>query len=460
MKQVDLIIIGAGPGGYETAVMAAQAGLETVIIEANKVGGTCLNEGCIPTKCFCRNATLLNDLKEAEVYGIRDLSFNFDFKKVLERKNQVVESLSSGIKTLLKHPSVTFVCGKAEFGDTPHIVTVPNACDVEGNAMEEKQYSAKNVIIATGSVTKFLPIEGAHLPGVYTSTEMLDIDTVPERLCIVGGGVIGLEFASIFNAFGSQVIVLEYCKEILPNFDADIAKRLKQVLKSKGISFVNQASVQAIHTENGQYSVSYEYKGKTESVQTDIVLMAVGRAANIASLNFEQTGIVCDRRGVVTDEHYETNIPGIYAVGDINGKCQLAHAATFQGMYVLNRILGKENHTKMDIVPAAVFTCPEAAMVGKTEQQCKAEGIGFTVHKGFFRSNGKALAMNEADGMVKILTDANEKILGCHLFGPHAADLIQEVATVMFKDGELQDLRDCIHAHPTLSEVIMNTAHN
>lgn len=449
MKQADLIIIGAGPGGYETAVKAAEAGLDTVIIEARRPGGTCLNEGCIPTKCLCRNAEMLYDLRDAATYGIGDLSYTFDIRKAVERKNKIVGSLVIGIETLLRHPGITYVQGKAEFapGDA-HTVRVG-----------DEEYTAPNVIIATGSVTKYLPIEGAHLPGVLTSTEMLDLDRIPARVCIVGGGVIGLEFASIFNAFGSQVTVVEFCKEILPNFDSDIAKRLRQALKGRGITFITQAAVQAIRqSEDETYSVEYECKGKTAAVEADIVLMAVGRAANIESLNLADAGIEVDRRGIITDEHFATNIPGVYAVGDINGRCQLAHAATFQSFHALNRILDKEDGIRLDIVPAAVFTSPEAAMVGKTELQCKEEGIECSVHKGFFRANGKAMAMNETEGMVKIIADADGKVLGCHLFGPHAADLIQEITILMQKDGTLSDLRDCIHAHPTLSEVLMNAA--
>ena len=447
MKQADLIIIGAGPGGYETAVKAAEAGLDTVIIEARRPGGTCLNEGCIPTKCLCRNADLLYDLRDAATFGVENLSYTFDMRKAIERKNQVVSTLVGGIETLLHHPHITYVNGRAEFapGDA-HTVRVGS-----------EDYTAPHIIIATGSVSKFLPIEGAHLPGVLTSTEMLDLDHVPARICIIGGGVIGLEFASIFNAFGSQVTVVEFCKEILPNFDTDIAKRLRQALKGHGITFVTQAAAKAIReNDGGSYSVEYDCKGKPSTIEADTVLMAVGRAANLDSLNLSEAGVEFDRRGIVTDEHFATNIPGVYAVGDINGKCQLAHAATFQSLHVLNGILGREDGIRLDIIPAAVFTSPEAAMVGLTEQQCKENGMEYTVHKGFFRANGKAMAMNETEGMVKLIAGADDRVIGCHLFGPHAADLIQEITVLMQKNGTTADLRDCIHAHPTLGEVLMN----
>lgn len=449
MQQVDLIIIGAGPGGYETTVKAAHAGLKTAIVEQARLGGTCLNVGCIPTKCFCKNAELLSELSDAEQLGIKSLSCDgIDMKKVVERKNEVVNTLVSGIEMLLKHPNIILANGKAKFVDAKTI-------EVEGET-----YTAPNIIIATGSVTKFLPIPGKDLPKVLTSTEMLDITELPKRLAVIGGGVIGMEFASIFNAFGSEVTVLEYCKEILPNFDADIAKRLKASFKGKGINIINNAAVNGIKDEGTHYSVTYMLKDKEESVDTDIVLMAVGRGANTASLNLEDVGIETDRRGIVTDDDFRTNVEGIYAIGDINGKCQLAHAASFQGQHVLNVILGKKDNIRLDIMPAAVFTNPEAATVGLTAEYCKEHGINAKAHKSFFRVNGKALAMNESDGMVKILTDDNDVIIGCHMYGPHSADLIQEVAALMNKDAKLSELAEIVHAHPTLGEIILNAAHS
>ncbi len=452
MMTADLIIIGAGPGGYETAVRAAKAGVKTVIVEQGQAGGTCLNVGCIPTKCFCRNAQLLKDLKESDVLGLTDVSYKFDMAKVIERKNQVVANLVSGVDGLLKHPNITRVQGKARFVDPHHI-------SVDGSE-SETDFEATNIIIATGSVTKFLPIPGKDLPKVLTSTEILDLTEVPERLTVIGGGVIGLEFASIFNAFGTKVTVLEYCKEILPNFDADISKRLKASLKNTGIEIVNNAAVNKIEDNGTCYTVGYELKGEQQGVDADIVLMAVGRAANTGSLNLDDVGIAYDRRGITVDENYQTNVPGVYAIGDINGICQLAHAASFQGRRALNHILGQPDQLRLDVIPAAVFTMPEAACVGLTSEQLKEKGIDFKAHKGFFRANGKALAMNETDGMVKILTAEDNTILGCHMFGPHAADLVQEVASLMTRDAKLDELENTVHAHPTLGEVVMQAAEN
>ena len=452
--KADLLIIGAGPGGYETAITAAEEGLSVVIVEMAKVVGTCLTEGCIPTKSFCRNAEVMSDFQSASEFGFSDVAYTFDFSKVVARKNQVVATLNAGIEGLLKNKLITRVQGKAQFKDA-HTILVPGATDVEGNEVDEV-YEADNVIIATGSVTKFLPIAGIDLPGVVTSAELLNIERIPERLCIIGGGVIGLEFASIFNTFGSKVTVIEYCKEILPNFDSDIATRLKQTLKGKGITFENQSAVTTISEAGAGLSVQYEQKGKVCTSEADVVLMSVGRVPNVASVNLSDIGVACERNSIVVDERMQTNVPGVYAVGDVNGLCMLAHAATFQGRRALYSILGKEDKIRLDIVPGAVFTSPEAAMVGLTEEQCKAAGIKCICKKAFFRANGKALSMGEPDGMVKLIADESGKLLGCHMFGAHSADLIQEVTVLLSCSATVDGFKDVIHGHPTLGEVIQN----
>ncbi len=441
----NIIIIGAGPGGYETAVHAAKQGLSVTIFEERKPGGTCLNEGCIPTKSFCKNAEVMEQLKEAEVYGIEHLSYSFDFGKVVERKNQVVELLNAGIDSLMQHKLITYVKGKAQLKDAHTVVA------------NGEEYSADYILIATGSVTKLLPVPGMNLPGVLTSKEMLDIDHIPERLCVIGAGVIGLEFASIFHRFGSKVTVVEYAKEILPNFDTDIAKRLKQTLGKRGIEIVNQAKVGGVAKQGDTLAVSYEYKGEQKVCEADTVLVAVGRAANVEALNLQDIGIEYSPKGISVNENMQTNIPHIYAIGDVNGLCMLAHAATFQGLRALHHIQKQTDSIRLDIIPAAVFTSPEAAMVGLTEEQCKEKGIAFVTKKAFFRANGKALAMNEPDGFCKlIISSEDERILGCHLFGAHSADLIQEVCAMMNKEVTLTEFKQVIHGHPTLGEVLQS----
>ena len=445
---MKLLIIGAGPGGYETALAAAKRGVEVVLVEAGPVGGTCLNEGCIPTKSFCKNAHLLEQLREAEAFGVSDLAYNFDFKAVTARKNAVVEQLRGGVESLLSHKLITLVRGRASFKD-PHTVVVG-----------DEEYSADYIIIATGSVSASLPVPGADLEGILTSKEILDIEELPKKLCVIGGGVIGLEFASIFNSFSCEVTVLEYCKEILPRFDTDLAKRLKQCLGKKGIDINTQSQVLSISKEGDQYKVTFLRKGKEESVVADKVLMAVGRKANVDSLNLAEAGVEFGPRGVVVNEVMQTSQPHIYAVGDINGKMMLAHAAIFQGLVALDHMMGVDNDIDLSVMPAAVFTSPEAASVGKTEDECKEAGIKVKCLKSFFRANGKAVTMGETEGFCKVIVEEETGLLlGCHLFGPHSSDIVQEACALISRKSTLKQLQDIIHTHPTLTEVIQSAAH-
>ena len=470
---MKIIIIGAGPGGYETALVAAKRGVEVVLIEAGPVGGTCLNEGCIPTKAFCKNAEVLDGLREAEAFGVTGLSYGFDFKAVTARKNAVVEQLRGGVEGLLGHKNITLVRGKASFKDAHTVAVIPSFSSVIPSDAEEslQEYTADYIIIATGSVSASLPIPGADLPGILTSREILDIEEVPQRLCVIGGGVIGLEFASIFRSFGSEVTVVEYCKDILPRFDTDLAKRLKQSLGKRGIEINNQAQVTSITENSGEYTVTFTRKGKEETVVADKVLMAVGRKANVASLNLADAGIEFTPRGIVVNDVMQTNVPHIYAVGDINGKMMLAHAATFQGIVALDHIMGVENDIDLSVMPAAVFTSPEAASVGKTEDECKEAGIPVRCLKSFFRANGKAVTMGETDGFCKIVIAAEPKegaespyepgrVLGCHLYGPHASDIVQEACAMITRKATLKEFQDVIHTHPTLTEVLQSALHS
>ena len=460
---MKIIIIGAGPGGYETALLAAKRGVEVVLVEAGPVGGTCLNEGCIPTKAFCKNAEVLDGLREASEFGVTGLSYGFDFSKVVERKNAVVEQLRGGVEGLLANKLITLVRGKASFKDD-HTVVV-----------DSQEYSADYIIIATGSVSASLPIPGADLPGVLTSREILDIQDVPSSLCVIGGGVIGLEFASIFRSFGSEVTVLEYCRDILPRFDTDLAKRLKQSLGKKGIEIVTQAQVTGIELlqdDKESYQVTYIRKDKEETVRAEKVLMAVGRCANTSSLNLSDAGVDFTKRGVTVNEYMQTNVPHIYAIGDINGLMMLAHAATFQGIVALDHIMGLANSIDLSVMPAAVFTSPEAASVGLTEDECKEKGIPVKCLKSFFRANGKAVTMGQTDGFCKVVVAAEPKnpedvspyapgrVLGCHLYGPHASDIVQEACALITRKATLDEFRSIIHTHPTLTEVLQSALHS
>lgn len=446
MIHADLIIIGAGPGGYETAISAAKKGLQVILIEAQKTGGTCLNEGCIPTKCLHKNAEFLLELGYADKLGVTVSASHPDIHQVMNRKNEIVSTLSQGVKTLINIPGLNLVRGKAYFVDK-HVVGIENTTE---------QYTAENIIIATGSITRILQIKGIDLPGVLTSTSILNIDYIPQSLCVIGGGVIGLEFASNFSALGSHVTVIEFCKEILPNLDSEIAKRLRMTLKQRGINVITQAGVTSLSQEEGGLSVSYECKGKTLQCLAQNVLCAIGRQANVKALNLSDIGIEYNEKGITVDEHLQTNVKGVFAIGDINGKCQLAHAAVAQGTVVLDYLLNQKTTVRLDLMPSVVFTIPEVASIGMSEDLCKKNNLSYNIHKSFYRANGKALAMNATDGIVKIISDsATGKILGCHMYGAHASDIIQEIVSLMYFSGTINDLRSIIHSHPTLSETIL-----
>lgn len=445
----DLIIIGAGPGGYETALDAAKRGMSVILFEGEHLGGTCLNEGCIPTKCLCKNAEVLTQFKEAEKFGIDDFQFSFDFNKVMARKNEVIATLREGIASMMKSAKVNVINEFASFKDAKTVVA------------GSEEYTADNIIIATGSTSRSLPIPGADLDCVMNSTDLLNIDRIPESLCIVGGGVIGMEFASIFNAMGTKVTVVEFMKQILPPFDSDIAKRLKQNLSKRGIDILTSAAVQKIEQNaDGDIVTTYECKGKTAEVVSTDILMAVGRAPRIAGLNLESTGVEFTPRGIVVDENMRTNVEGIYAIGDVNARMMLAHVATFQGVRALNAIENKSDNINFSVVPSAVFTQPECGMVGMTEEQCKTNGIAIRIGQSFFRANGKALALGEPDGLCKLIFNADDgKLIGAHIMGVQAADLAQQAGDLMACGTTLHQMHDIIFGHPTVSEVILSAVH-
>lgn len=430
-----LVVIGAGPGGYETAAEAAKRGFDVVLVSAGPLGGTCLNEGCIPTK------SLIHSVSEGSAMSLQE---------AVSHKSEVVSQLQSGITMLLKKVNVVF--GKARFVDA-HTVAV------DGEDGQAQEFAADKVIIATGSVGAVLPVPGAEL--AIGSKEILDLVEVPASLAIIGGGVIGLEFAGIFRSLGTEVTVLEYCPGILPRFDVDAAKRLKQSLVRSGINIVTSAQVTGIVQEGDGLSVQYNLKDEQKSVKAQKVLMAVGRRANVDSLNLADIGIDFDRRGIKVDQQMRTNVPDVYAVGDVTGGIMLAHVATYQGLRALNDICGIQDSINFSAVPAVVFTNPELATVGLTEEDCEARGIAFKALKSFYRANGKAVASGQGDGYCKVLVgESDGKILGCHLLGAHASDIIQEAAALISLGATLEQARWIIHPHPTLCEVLQSALHS
>ena len=450
---MDLIIIGAGPGGYPTAIAAAQAGLQVALIERQHLGGTCLGEGCIPTKTLCRSAEVMDTIRESATFGIalpEGAAPQVDLPAVIQRKEQVIATLRQGIQGLMRTPGITLMEGTARFLDA-HTLCVQTA---EG----EQTLTAPHIIIATGSESRSLPIPGVDLPQVMDSTALLACTDMPRHLCVIGGGVIGLEFASIFRSFGAEVTVVEYAPEVLPRFDKDMAKRLRTSLKRRGITFHVGAAVTAIEaTADGQAQVKFTRKGKEEAIVADRVLMAVGRGPRLEGLNLSAAGIAHTPRGIEVDEWMQTSVAGVYAIGDCNGRCQLAHAATYQGKQALRHLLGQTDRPiRLDIVPSAVFTVPELATVGLTEEECQAQGIAYTVRKANYLSNGKAQSAATTEGLVKQLYDSTTgQLLGAHILGAHAADLIHECTLQLTMQTSAAALADMIHAHPTLSELLV-----
>ena len=435
----DIIIIGSGPGGYRTAAYAASKGKTVTIFEEGHLGGTCLNVGCIPTKTFARSAEAAGEMRNAAALGLKAVEPEFSIADIVARKDGIVEQLRQAIAAVLSAPGITLVNAKASFVDD-HTVEAAG-----------ERYTADNIIIATGSTHKSLRLEALDEDILLTSDTLLSLTAFPRRLCIVGAGVIGMEFASIFRQLGAEVTVVEFLKECIPALDSDIAKRLRKQLEKQGVEFYMQSAVKKI----ADGCVTFERKGKELSVEADKVLMAVGRRPVVEGYGLENTSIEHDARGIVVDDNMQTNVPGIYAIGDVNARMMLAHAATMQGLHVVNHILGITDNIRLDIMPAAIFTNPEAACVGKTEDQLKAEGVEIEVRKKMYRTNGRALAMNEAEGYIKLCVSATDgTILSCHAFGAHSADIVQEVSALMCKNTTLQELHEMVHIHPTLGEML------
>ncbi len=426
--KTDLLIIGSGPGGYRAAGYAARNGLSVVVAERDQAGGTCLNAGCIPTKCLAHDASAAPS----------------DFASAMERKALVTQQLRTGVEQLLSAPGITLVKGQAAFTDE-HTVTI-------GDTTVE----ADNIIIATGSESRMPSITGIDNPRVITSTEALQLQSLPETMVIVGAGVIGMEFASILARFGSKVTVIEYLKECLPMFDKDIAKRLRKAIEKQGVTFFMDSAVSEITDEE------VIFKSNKTGAETRLpcagapVLIATGRKPSVEGLNLEAAVVDYDTKGIKTDDCLRTSQPHIYAIGDVTGKQMLAHAATAMGFRAVNTILGKSDKIRLDIMPSAVFTYPEAATVGLSEDACKQLGKPCKCLKGYYRANGKALAIAEPEGMVKITADTDGTILGCTAYGAHSADMVQEIAALMNCNATTDDLASIIHIHPTLSEILQD----
>ncbi|GAB6158400.1 dihydrolipoyl dehydrogenase [Desulfotomaculum varum] len=446
----QVVVIGGGPGGYVAAIRAAQMGARVALVEKDEVGGTCLNRGCIPTKTLAEGAATLHKIRRAAEFGIQTGEVTVNYAKLVERKDAVVKKLVAGVQYLIKKHKVACIRGTAKLAGPGKVaVYLP-----EGEITE---LVAENIILATGTRPAITETFGYDGHRVVTSDEVLAWQTVPPSLLIIGGGVVGCEFACIFAEMGSQVTIAEAMPNILPMADRDVARQLQTLLKRRGINIKTGVKITGVEKSGNNVTTCFE---GGETLQADKILISVGRVMNTDGLGLEEAGIRLGQRGEVpVNDYLATGVPGIYAVGDITGKIQLAHLASAQALAAVDNILGQPRAMKYDVVPYCIFTTPEVAGVGLTVQQCEERGIKPKVGKFPFMASGKAAAMGETDGFVKILADpAADKVLGVHIIGPHASDLIAEAALAMELGATVEQITRVIHAHPTLAESFLEAA--
>ncbi len=462
----DVVVIGSGPGGYVCAIRAAQLGARTICIEreASEWGGTCLNWGCIPTKTMIASVERLHHVKTADVMGVLiSGEIGFDFGKMMERKQKVVTTLRGGVSALLKNNHVRSIVGTGKIIDAHTVeVALPDG--------KTERVTTKNIIIATGSVPIMPPVPGlARDPkdkrgessnGIWTSDEAVYAKECPKRLLIIGAGAVGLEFSYVFRNLGADVTVVEMAPEILPMGDREIAAELRRSLKKQGIKVMTASMVTGVeHTASERIVTVEGTDGVKTTIPVDVVLVGAGRRAYFEGIGLEAVGVATDRRGVIVDDHLQTNVPGIYAIGDITGKLLLAHLASHQGVVAAENAMG--HAVKMDYraVPAPIYTSPEVASVGLSEEEARAQGYDVQTGRFPFRPLARAMALNEQDGMVKVVTESKYgELLGVHIIGPYATEMIHEAVIAIKLESTVEELMTSIHAHPTLSEAIGEAA--
>ena len=450
MKEFDVVVVGSGPGGYICAVRCAQLGMKTAIIEKyNALGGTCLNVGCIPSKAWLDSSEKFHELNHAYAqHGITAKEVNFDFTKMRERVKKVVSDVSAGITFLMKKNKIEVFQGHGSFVD-------PNIILIKG-AKGEESIRAKKIVIATGSKPSSLPGITIDKEKIITSTEALYLKDIPKKLIVIGGGVIGLELTSVFRRLGTEVTVVEYADSIIATMDAELGKNLHRILVKDGVRFLLGHGVTSIVKNANILTVKAKDKNSDKIVELegDYCLVAVGRRPYTEGLNLEKAGVKLDDRGrIETNAHLQTNIPHIFAVGDVVKGAMLAHKAEEEGVMVAEIMAGQKPHIDYNLIPGVVYTWPEVASVGLTEDQLKKEGREYKLGSFPFKASGRARASNESDGFVKVLADKKtDEILGVHMIGPRVADMIAEAVVAMEYRASAEDIARISHAHPTYSE--------
>lgn len=454
-QEYDVVIIGGGTGGYVAAIRASQLGLKTAVVEQGKLGGTCLHAGCIPSKALLRSAEVYANTKNAEKYGVIAPEVGLDFQKVQARKEEITERLFKGVQHLMKKGKIDVYEGKGSILQTKDVLVKLNEDD------QEVILIAKNIILATGSRPRTLPGLEADGEYVMTSDEALQMKELPESILIVGGGVIGIEWASMLVDFGLSVTVIEYADRILPTEDKEISKEVQRLMKKKGVKIITGAKVLPETLEKGEgVSIKAEQKGKETSYSADKLLVSVGRMPNIEGINLENTSVAVERAFIKTNEYYQTNEQNIYAIGDVIGGLQLAHVASHEGIIAVEHIAGeKPVPLNPTLVSKCVYSSPEVASVGLTEEEAKEKGYQVKTGKFSFRAIGKALVFGESDGFVKLVVEeGSNKLLGTHMVGPHVTDMITEAGLAQVLNATAMDIANTIHPHPTLTEAIGEAA--
>ena len=455
MEEFDVVVIGGGPGGYVCAIRAAQLGNKTACIESRgALGGTCLNVGCIPSKSLLHASEMYNKAQnEFQHIGINTGALSLDLAKMMDHKAKSVEGLTKGIEFLFKKNKVTYLKGHGSFKNK-------NTLEVKDSSGSVQEIKAKNIIIATGSSVLSLPNIKVDEDTIVSSTGALSLKKVPKKLIVIGGGVIGLEMGSVWLRLGSEVEVIEYMDHITPGMDREICDNFLKILKKQGMKFHLSTKVLDVKKSSDGATVFVENNGQKMEMTGDIVLMSVGRKPNTEGLNLEAAGINKDQKGRISiDKKFKTNVDNVYAIGDVVEGPMLAHKAEDEGMAVAEFISGKYGHVNHDTIPGVVYTSPEVAAVGKTEEQLKQAGIEYNVGKFPFMANSRAKINNDADGFVKILADkVTDKILGVHMIGPDVGTMIAEVVLAMEFGASAEDIARTCHAHPTLTEAVREAA--
>lgn len=450
MLELDLLVVGGGPGGYVAAIRGAQAGLSVALVEEDRLGGTCLNYGCIPTKALANSAGLLEDIKTSTSHGIHVGEIELDFSQLMARKDDVVNELVGGIEALMEAHEIEYINGRAVLDENGEIIV--------HTKHTHYSFKYKNLILALGSKTAFLPIPGADLPDILTSEELLTMTEVPKSLTIIGGGVIGMEFAFVYRALGAEVNVVEFLPQILNILDEDVADVIRDSAEEKGIRlFENTKAIAIKNTLDGSKLLEVEINGEITSICSEKLAMAVGRKANLQSLDLEKLGVKLNERGNGIDVNgfMQTNVENVYAIGDVTNKMQLAHVASHQGIVAVDHILGKKHEMDYRFVPSAIFTTPEIGNVGITEKEAKDKNIEILSSSFPFMANGKALTMGEPEGFVKVIADAKSRIIiGAVIVGSHATDLIAILTNLIESQTSIDDAANVIYAHPTTSESV------